>query len=111
MDPHGRAGHARADPQALRRLRDAAEHRPHERALALRVDPRVEVVGDQREREARLLGAARVLDERARTELLARELVAELHHRPLAAPSVVRPGAGGVRRPRRAMRMRSSMRK
>ena len=42
---------------------DAADHAPDERALALRVDPRVVVVGDQREGEAGLFGQARVADQ------------------------------------------------
>ena len=60
VDADQRAGDARAEPEALGRLRDAADHAPDERALALRVVPRVEVVGDQAEREAGLLGELRV---------------------------------------------------
>ena len=64
MDPDGGAGDARS-----RRIDrsvacgDRPEHAPHERAVALAVDPRVEVVRDQGEREAGFLGHAGVPDE------------------------------------------------
>jgi hypothetical protein len=45
-------------PDAARRLRDRAGDRPHEGALALAIGPGVEVIGDERELEARLLGRA-----------------------------------------------------
>src|SRR5205085_746139 len=60
-------------------LRDPADHAPDERALALRVDPGVEVVRDEREAEADLFRAARVLDELAGRMLLGGERVAVLH--------------------------------
>ena len=56
---------------AARSHRDATEHRPHERALTLRVDPRVEVIRDEREREPALLRPTRVRDELERRVLLA----------------------------------------
>jgi hypothetical protein len=53
----GRAGDARSDPEPRRRGRDASEHAPDERALALRLDPWVEVVGDHCVFEADRFGA------------------------------------------------------
>ncbi len=58
MDAHDRARDAHTDFDALGRRRDRAEHRPHERAVALGGDPRVVVVGDGDEVEAELLRAA-----------------------------------------------------
>src|SRR5205823_6793024 len=60
-------------------LRDPAERRPDERALALVAHPRVEVVGDEREREARALGDLRLADELVRRMVFGREGEAELH--------------------------------
>ena len=54
---------------------------PDEGALPLAVDPGMEVVGDEREREARLLGPARVAHEIERTVLLARQRVPDVHAR------------------------------
>src|SRR5207248_9522479 len=59
---------------------DAAEHAPHERALALLVDPGMEVIGDHGEREARVLGPHRRVDQRVRAVLLARQAVSQLQH-------------------------------
>ena len=87
MDPDGRARDAGADDADVSvACAIAAEDGPHERALALAIDPWMEVVRDQREREPRLLGRCRVLDEIERRMLLARERVPELdaHHRPLS---------------------------
>jgi hypothetical protein len=67
VDANGRAGHARAECQLVRHLRDSADDRPDERAVSLRRGPRVVVVGDQREAKAGLLGEPRVLDHLART--------------------------------------------
>ncbi len=80
MHAHRRARHAGADAQALRGVRDAADHAPHERALPLPVDPGMVVVGDQPEAEPRVLGHRRVADQVVGTMLLARDLVADLHH-------------------------------
>ena len=55
MDPGGGAGHPGSDADPLGRVGDRAEDAPDERALALAVDPRMVVIGDQREREATLL--------------------------------------------------------
>jgi hypothetical protein len=79
VDADRRTRDAGAELQPLRRLRDAADHAPDERALALRVDPGVVVVGDQREREAGLLRRARIAHEVVRAVLLRGERVAELH--------------------------------
>ena len=74
-----RAGHRGADPDPVRRLGDRAEHAPDERAVALRVDPRMDVIGDQREREAGRFGALGVLDEGVWALFFRREPVADLH--------------------------------
>src|SRR5262249_8115441 len=63
---------------------DGPDHAPHEGALALPVDPRMEVIGDQPERETALLGEPREPHQLARAVLLARELVAEPHRISLA---------------------------
>src|SRR3954467_1055783 len=91
VDPHGRARDARRDRQA-RRLRQRADHRPHEWAMSLLVVPGVIVVGDPQGVEAGRLGATGLLHELARTELLAREKASDLHAREL-------PGASAVQRP------------
>jgi hypothetical protein len=79
VDPDQRARDPGAEAEALRRAGDPADHAPYERAVPLLRDPWVEVVGDQAEAEARLLGRRRVGDEVARPVLLRRERVAELH--------------------------------
>ena len=61
-------------------LRQRPDHAPHERALALRVVPRVEVVGDPQPLEAGLLGAAGLVDQLRGTELLAGQEVADACH-------------------------------
>ena len=48
--------------------------------MSLRVDPRVEVIGDETEREARLLGRVSLADELLRAVILGREGEAELGH-------------------------------
>ena len=70
MDADQGAGHAGADANRRRRLCDAAERRPDERAVSLLVDPRVVVVGDEAEREACVLGEGRLPDELVRGEVL-----------------------------------------
>jgi hypothetical protein len=83
MDPEGRARHAGADAKVLRRLGDAAQHRPYEGALALVVRPGMEVIRDESEPKAAGLGGRRIADEVAGTVLLTGERVADLEH---AAP-------------------------
>ena len=56
-----------------------ADHRPHERALALLVVPRVEVVADPERVEAGGLGGHGLLDELLGRVLLAGEEVADAH--------------------------------
>ena len=73
-------------------LRDRADHRPHERAVALLVVPRVVVVGDPQRVEAGLLGAAGQVDELARAELLAGEEATDAHGDDLPG---LRPGQRG----------------
>ena len=80
VDAHRRAGHAggrRACPGACG---ERADHGPHERALALLVVPRVEVVGDPQPVEPGLPGRAVACSSSStRGELLAREEVADPH--------------------------------
>jgi hypothetical protein len=83
VDADQRAGDGRAQPETLRPLRDRADHAPDERAVSLRIHPRVEVIGDEDVREARVLGAARVLDELRRRVLLGGQPVADLHDVPV----------------------------
>ncbi len=71
-------GHPGADAQRRRRARDPAEHRPHERAVALLRNPGRDVVRDHRGAETRLFRADRVVDQRVRRVFLTREPVAEL---------------------------------
>ena len=78
VDADRRAGDAGRHWEAGR-LGERADDRPHERAVALRVVPRVVVVGDPQCVEAGRLGSARLLDQLARTELLARQEVPDLH--------------------------------
>ena len=54
-------GHVTPTPTSMRSVvaAMAPEHRPHERAVALRLDPRMEVVGDRHEVEPGLLGLPR----------------------------------------------------
>src|SRR3954454_1506715 len=63
MGPDGRTRDAGAEDQTVGRLRDRSEDAPDEGALALAADPRVEMVRDESEREARLLGGTCVRDE------------------------------------------------
>src|SRR5436853_592576 len=78
-------GGAGADDQARRGVRDAADDAPDERALSLRVGSRMEVIGDESELEAVVLGQPGEADEVVGTMLFAAELVAELHHRRTSA--------------------------
>jgi hypothetical protein len=78
--PYERAGYRRLHRQRDR-LRESADHRPHERALPLAVVPRVVVVGYPQRLEAGLFGHARLLDEFRRAMLLTREEVSEGCHR------------------------------
>ena len=70
VGPHRRTGHARRQPEPLRRLGDRADDAPDKRALALGVDPRMEVVGDRDVVEAERLCALGVPDEVERRMLL-----------------------------------------
>src|SRR4029079_4618028 len=67
---------------------DPAERRPDERAVPLVAHPRVEVVGDEPEREARPLGDLRLAEELVRRMVLGGEVETELH----AASSTGLPG-------------------
>ena len=62
VDAEYGARDAGADRDSLRRLGDAPEDAPDERALALAVDPGVEVIRDQGEVKSRLLGTRGVAD-------------------------------------------------
>ena len=57
------------------------EYRPDKRALALRVNPGVKVIGDQSKRKPGLFSSDRVSDQVRRTVLFARERVTDLHQR------------------------------
>ena len=70
VQAHRRARDSRTQDQRVGRLRDCADRAPHEWALALGVQPRMEVIGDEREAEARLLGTTRIGDELGRRQLL-----------------------------------------
>jgi len=61
-DSHQRTRHAGAEAQLAGYLRDRADHIPNERAVALIVNPRMEVIRDERELEAGGLGRLRVAD-------------------------------------------------
>ena len=80
MNPDQRTGDAGAEAEPLGRVSDGADHVPNEGAVALSVNPGVEVVGDQRETEAGLLGRLREADEVVRQMLFAGERVAELEY-------------------------------
>ena len=79
VDPDQGTGDAGADAKPAGRLGDGAERRPDEWTLALLVDPRVVVVGDRGEAEARLLGHRGLSHQRPRSVLLAGETEADLH--------------------------------
>ena len=83
MNPDQRTGDAGAEAEPLGRVSDGADHVPNEGAVALSVNPGVEVVGDQRETEAGLLGRLREANEVVRGVLFAGERVAELRHGPV----------------------------
>ena len=53
---------------------------PHERALSLAVDPGVEMIGNHREGESRILSESRVTDKIIRAVFLARKFVADRNH-------------------------------
>ena len=80
MHSHRRAGHADSDLKAFGDGGDGAEDAPHEGAVSLRADPRVEVVGDRHEIEPGLLCSPRIGDEVARRMLFARQRVPERSH-------------------------------
>jgi hypothetical protein len=56
--------------------------------MALCVDPRVVVVGDEAEREAAPLGERRLADELVRLVILGRQCEPELRHEALVVPAV-----------------------
>jgi hypothetical protein len=69
------AGHERGSGGG--RLRDGPEDAPHEGALPLPVDPRMEMIGDEGEAEPGVLRNLGVPNEVGRRLLFARELVAK----------------------------------
>jgi hypothetical protein len=77
VDAHARAGDRSADDEALGRLRNGAQDAPHEGALPLPVDPRMEMIGDEGEAEPGVLRNLGVPNEVGRRLLFARELVAK----------------------------------
>src|SRR6185369_9225795 len=81
--------------QPLCPRRDPAEHRPGERALALAIQPRMEVIGQEGELEPGLLGTDGVADEVEWSVLLAREGIPEARvsgHAPTLRGEEHRPG-------------------
>src|SRR5205085_5112680 len=66
MDADDRTGNADTDAYPLRRLGDGTEHRPYERAVALRAHPRMKVIRGGHEFEPRFLSAASVAHELGR---------------------------------------------
>ena len=89
MNANSWTGNARTDSKLACASCDRPEHRPDKRALALRVNPRVEVIGDQSKWEPGLFGSTRVSDQIGRTVLFARKCVTDLHQAsvPAAQPS------------------------
>src|SRR5215211_3025151 len=81
VDADGGAGDAGAEAHPLGGGGDPADHRPHERALALLVDPGVVVVRDPGGTESHLLRPPGVADEIVGRVLFAGEHVAHLGHR------------------------------
>lgn len=88
----------------LRSIGHRAEHTPCERAVVVRVEPRVEVVGDGDEVETRFLRRLRLLNQVSRAVQLAEQRVPELRHVssrvmiPLAGKRVVYPRTAGSTR-------------
>jgi hypothetical protein len=80
MDADHRARDACADTDLLRRLRDAAERCPDERALSLGVDPGVVVVGDEAVRKAGSLCDRCLAHKLVRRVVFGRECEAEFRH-------------------------------
>src|SRR5258706_6902763 len=76
----GGTGDAGPERQAPRRLGNAADHAPDERAVPLAPDPRMDVIGDEREGEPAVLGDAREAHEIGRRVFFARQRVARLHY-------------------------------
>ena len=85
VDAQRRAGHAGGHVHARHVGRQRPDHRPHERALALRVVPRVVVVGDPQPLQARGLRETRLIEQLTGRELLAGEEAADAHT-PSATP-------------------------
>src|SRR5262245_34527390 len=80
MNTHRGAGDGGADFQSLGYLRESTQHGPDKRTLALPLDPRMIVIRDHGEIEARRFCALRALDQLARRLFLAAKFVADLKH-------------------------------
>src|SRR5262249_47257727 len=80
MIAHHRARYAGAEPQALGCLRNCADDGPGEWTLALFVNPRMEVVGNEGEFEAGRFCLLSEANELARAVLLAGKRVTEFRH-------------------------------
>src|SRR5581483_10981264 len=89
MNAHRRAGHTRAKAQPFSRLRDCADHTPHERALALPVRPRVIVIRNHGEGKTDFFGTPRILNEFSRAVFLAAKFVADFHFQSSFEPRLV----------------------
>jgi hypothetical protein len=79
VHPQRRARDRGDHRHAVGHLRERADHRPDERAVALRAGPRVVVVGDPQRVEPRVLGLARLAKQVVRAVLLARQEEADPH--------------------------------
>ena len=84
MDAQRRTGHARDDRQRDR-LRQRADHAPHERTVALGVNPRVVMIGDPQAREPGGLGHAGLLHQFHGPEFLSGQEVSNFHEQLLFA--------------------------
>jgi hypothetical protein len=80
MGPDHRTGHAGADLQRGGLTRNAAEDSPHERRLALGIDPRVIVIADKGELEPRVLRLRGLSHEVRGTMFFAAEGITEASH-------------------------------
>jgi hypothetical protein len=82
VHPYGRAGHRGAHFELVGHGRDASQDGPHEGALALGVDPGMEVIGDRGEIEADLFGSGRVGEELGRGPFFRAQFQPEAHRDP-----------------------------
>jgi hypothetical protein len=87
MDPDQRACDSGANADPAGGTSDRSQHGPDERAIALLRRPWMDMVGDRRERETRLLRGTCEMHEVLGTLFLRGESEADLHCAPLLSPS------------------------